>query len=710
MKGEGLKYKSVEALEKQIEAVNTIRLRDGREIWYPNPEDFVMSERGLKEKYGSQYSEYREDLKKVLRDKIESARTEKELERIAEEILSDADLAKYKSRKKTYRELSRAKKMLFHVALGVIYAALGGGLYKVAEWYAGSLHETRMSVGKNNPILAAQSADRMLFKDDNGAVRFVDAEGKERIATYSPVEQVILLPASFNRKDDIENWTLEAKYQKGEISLEEYQRRHWEFENRKEQGFLDAYEKRIINFGELVKGIREAGERRVTTTLNFGDSSTSGWNSEILTKNALAIARILFSDIHSSDPSLSEETFDDFVQAKHPHEYDSRMYEKIMSAEAERLKAHPRYRDTLDQHWDEVRAVLQSPFMSYDTYSEKMARLDPNHHYVNLGVPGYSTVHGKAYVRRMLDAFEQAGALRYITGATIYFGNNDAVNNGNREDKFYLGEDVSRQFHALGLWRESAPNYSNRTRVEAGDYKDNVAAMIRTLREKEIATITLFVPAVPYDWIPGLRSENDAQQWVEEMYQQGGLAGRALDEARDWNADYDLEVKQAQEGAEIDYGKGRLFAEEAIESDFMVPRRKQSYVAKLAEVAEEQKVNLVNLESILPIRDMSGINTSPKNPENITNDYCHPGEHVNVLLALAEAVIIHGDNAEVKNRAVNELLALEKNALQPIGEDLLRKEVEAVVTGAIAKAGDPAAYRRVAFAERQRVNWRSEIP
>jgi lysophospholipase L1-like esterase len=107
-------------------------------------------------------------------------------------------------------------------------------------------------------------------------------------------------------------------------------------------GFVGVYEPRIVSLTELVQDSRREGR---FTVLNLGDSSTSGWDSNIVTENA------------------------------------------------ERVKAG---------------LPLKSPFHRYKTYSDVMAE-DEKLYVINAGVPGYSSLQGCVYLEKLLSQFASVG-------------------------------------------------------------------------------------------------------------------------------------------------------------------------------------------------------------------------------------------------------------------------------------------------------------
>ncbi len=697
--------KSFEHLRRQVEEVNDLRNTEGRELLYPAPEDFLLNANGLREKYGEQYDEYLADLKKVVAEKILRAASATEVHDAARELLGDDQYREFESQLESSNLPAQGKKELLNfkkvamrlvLSLSTISVTVGGSGVML-ERYSRQQHAERLDTGggRINPILKAQSGDGLIFKGDNGVNQ--DFNGKTE--HYSSVEHVIAYPGSIAAVNESKKAAVEKKYAAGLITAEEQRVQLWEIENTKQQGIIDSYEKRIMTVDQLVDQIKDYGKKGINTTLNFGDSSTSGWNSNVLTDNAITIARELYPKLRELDPSLPA-SFNDFVERRRGIPLGEDI-EQEMSRAAEQLKKHPQFQRVWKENWDSVRGKIKSPFITYDTYSEKMAQIDPSHHYVNLGVPGYSSQHGKVFAKRMLDQLRVRGVLQYINSATIYFGNNDSVNNGNLEDKYFIGDDVSSKFHALGILRERFPEAFNATRVDADDYAFNLRELIETLRSRGIKDITVITPVVPYDWSPGQRAIGTPQEDIDRQYENKGKVSRLFAEAQESFTEYELLQASRTDVPPINYDAVRRKAEEAIKLDYMVPRVKKEYVRKAAEVAGEAKVNFINIEAILPIRDRSsGRASSPKDPGNITNDYCHPGERVNILLAAAQSEISGGDRKDIEQRATNQLVNLGVN------EQVAKMEVSKVLSLCIVQAGDSVKkYKEISEKVRTRPTW-----
>ncbi len=155
--------------------------------------------------------------------------------------------------------------------------------------------------------------------------------------------------------------------------------------------FISGEVRDIQTIDEVVVRVKERQSTN-PVVLNIGDSSTSGWDSDQVTRNKLY-------------KSVARESY-----------------------------------------------IPLSPFFQYKTYSDILAA--ENMTVINAGVPGYTSYQGKYYVKRLLDEFHERGvSIDYIT---IYFGNNESVWNGNIEDKYVLpSEDNLKLIGAIKRWQSA---------------------------------------------------------------------------------------------------------------------------------------------------------------------------------------------------------------------------------------------------------------
>ena len=110
----------------------------------------------------------------------------------------------------------------------------------------------------------------------------------------------------------------------------------------RDAAFIGVYKKGLVTAEEIAQDPRRDGKLLV---LNLGDSSTSGWNSDVVVENGRRHAR-----------------------KQKPH----------------------------------------SPFQTYLTYSDILAQ-DPRLYVVNAGVPGFTSLQGTKYLRILLERFRNLG-------------------------------------------------------------------------------------------------------------------------------------------------------------------------------------------------------------------------------------------------------------------------------------------------------------
>lgn len=133
-----------------------------------------------------------------------------------------------------------------------------------------------------------------------------------------------------------------------------------------------------ISVGELVEELRKSKRPSI---LNIGDSSTSGWDSNVVTRNRVRHA--------AGQPPIPA-------------------------------------------------------FFHYRTYSDCLRRmLDGKHNVINAGVPAHTSLQGSRRVRVLLEFLQGKGVT--IEWVTIYYGNNDCVWDHNRQDKNWVGRDESKR-------------------------------------------------------------------------------------------------------------------------------------------------------------------------------------------------------------------------------------------------------------------------
>jgi hypothetical protein len=290
----------------------------------------------------------------------------------------------------------------------------------------------------------------------------------------------------------------------------------------------------FISFTDTVERIKRSGKKVI---LNVGDSSTSGWNSDIVRGN------------------------------------------KQRKANGERI-------------------VL--PFFSYKTYSDCLRKICGDRFLVlNAGVPAHSSLQGLRRLKKILEKFKERGV--QVDFVTTYYGNNDCAWNGNLEDVDLLPKQENPMqaalfdefVHAKLLIAENMRKRALRgikehgivTRVSPRDYRMVLERMVETCRTYGTAPV-LIKPVIPIYWEPGRMVKEDELKMSDgpgasQVYSRLGIA-RAIRRSFQ-NQDKELNDEQVH-----------LLCE-AAENDFITPRIKQAYVSVLMEVAGNMDVPVVDV-------------------------------------------------------------------------------------------------------------------
>lgn len=236
---------------------------------------------------------------------------------------------------------------------------------------------------------------------------------------------------------------------------------------------------------------------------------------------------------------------------------------------------------------DPAGRVTGSPFFSYLTYCDLLAQ-HTDCVVINAGIPGYSSLQGLLYGRRLLGECRKRGVA--VNVITTYFGNNDST--FGPEDKVRL--------------QGAAATPGQLQRATADDLARNIAE-ICNLAQANGAQAAVVVPLVNLQWPPGLRSR---------LYP--GERDRAFD------ALTEPRVRTGMYEAQLAWNRGE--PERAIELDLVLPRIKRGHADAMRAVAHERGVALVDVD------------VEPDG-HGWFADYCHPLEPANLLLArrIAEA-------------------------------------------------------------------------
>lgn len=321
-------------------------------------------------------------------------------------------------------------------------------------------------------------------------------------------------------------------------------------------GLIGVYAEGLVSFDAIASDPRRKGR---TVVLNLGDSSTSGWASDVAAGNT------------------------------------------------QRMKRGER---------------LLSPFQNYKTYADVLAE-DSRLYVINAGIPGFTSLQGVQYLKRLLTKFDQLGVS--IDAVTVYFGNNDSAWNGNIEDK-YLLPNGGFQLQLLRVFDQATASRRVIPRVAPSDYVKSLREIVLTCRKMSLKVI-LVEPVVPYVWQPGLRARIDDDQVQRQLEDEvlkhladwkGTKVGDLLAHARDM---YQQGLAALANG---DPQESRRLFETAREEDYLVPRIKEKHALALRAFAAQENVPLISVQDQIPADDRTYF-----------RDYCHPVEPANRLIAEA---------------------------------------------------------------------------
>ncbi len=419
--------------------------------------------------------------------------------------------------------MKQFKHKLMALSLGTTIALLGTPLFGEA-YLRVKTRDVNINPFSHNPIIEAQTSEQTFFPDPELGHRLAPpfADMFNRDYNYQKAKQERIgheiLPSSF----------------------------------------IGISEKRIQTIDEVVASL----DLSQPIILNLGDSSTSGWDSNVVSSN----------------------------RTKRRYETRGRnIYET-------------RGRD-----------IYESPFFNYKTYSDVLA--EDNFAVINAGVPGFTSTQGARYIERLFDEFEQKGV--HPAYVTIYFGNNESVWNGNTQDKYVLPQEHVTLL-LPGLVKTSLSPFVIYQRVSVEEYKQNIQRIIQIVQEHNAQPI-LIRPIIPLYWHPGLRAEQgdgEAEVWQMMYDNKGTKAIRDLETAIHIYHEAESAFVRAGSNEQREHAK-KLFIK-AQSLDYVVPRIKPEYVSALHEIASQLQVPIIDVQSQIPIDDRKyfGDYCHPTEPAN----------------------------------------------------------------------------------------------
>ncbi len=238
--------------------------------------------------------------------------------------------------------------------------------------------------------------------------------------------------------------------------------------HRLRDGFVGVYQKGFVPWQQLVSEAATAQKAGRAVVLNVGDSSTSGWNSNVIKSNRERAARGL--------PPLS-------------------------------------------------------PFQTYPTYSDQL-KTDPKLYSINAGVPGYGATQGALFLQRILSDFHAAGVrpdivtLYFGNNDSAWNGNvEDKYQFAGFLSLQLNGFQVRRFINQMLNGSRIIP------RTLPFDYGSRMKEMVDGARRAG-AAVVLIEPAIPYAWPPALRADGlEEEVHLQRSALRGTRVGQSLDDA-----------------------------------------------------------------------------------------------------------------------------------------------------------------------------------
>lgn len=306
--------------------------------------------------------------------------------------------------------------------------------------------------------------------------------------------------------------------------------------------------------------------------------------------------------------------------------------------------------DSSTSGWDSNSVNYSNPLFQYHTYSDMLRNvLKDDFTIINAGIPGHSSLQGSRRMEKILQRFDDMEV--NVKYATIYFGNNDSVCNGNIQEKYALPDkkhstlesiyndsihgavDVVKKLYRVAVRKDTRTHIV--PRVFVGDYKRNLRAMIQMLKTRRIIPL-LIEPVTPLYWMPGRRIAR-AEEEIENMY----LSSDSLATKHLWFARgvYQTSIEYIQ-----DKNLQLKGLETALEMDRVCPRISKAYREALHSVSQMEAVCLIQLK----------IEHSQAFDEANFVDYTHPRGELNTIIAnrIAETIRVYEQDENMRDTAL----------------------------------------------------------
>lgn len=236
--------------------------------------------------------------------------------------------------------------------------------------------------------------------------------------------------------------------------------------------------------------------------------------------------------------------------------------------------------------------------------------LPPDVTSVNLGVPSYSSLEGRRYAEEFIPKYADR-----LVGVTLYFGNNDAIENG-KTDNEELHERANTSAAAALLAKYSAlyrlaasigPRIAatrahSAPRVSPEDYEANLRAIVDLCRSYGIPVV-IIEPSVPLSWTPAhLTRFIDLGPELRNPW--------AIDELAIANRYFRVGIELVRQRDDA----YEPLLREAVEHDWTVPRIKRAWMERLHAFDHAPGVTVVRLPEVFILAEFP----------YAFEDYCHP--------------------------------------------------------------------------------------
>ncbi len=244
---------------------------------------------------------------------------------------------------------------------------------------------------------------------------------------------------------------------------------------------------------------------------------------------------------------------------------------------------------------------------------------------INLGVPYYSSLEGLKYLQEMLPRYAER-----VVGVTLYFGNNDATENGSTDEATLerlsqtngLQNELTSRFALYRLLRSVATGFqagrpNDKVRVSPDQYEANLRAMIELCQRYGIPVVVI-EPRVPLSWQPAhIKYSVSLKDRVRNPWTSAELAESE---------------KLYQLGLEQVYRQNDSYEpllQQAVEHDWVIPRIKSAWRNRLRAFDQMPGVKVVRLSDAWILGEYP----------YAFEDYCHPStrSHDQIAVEVAKA-------------------------------------------------------------------------